>query len=363
MKRGLSVYLDLLRVLAALQVAVFHLSWAGIGAIDRGLMTQWGHEAVVVFFVLSGFVIRHAAATSDHTFAEFAISRISRLYSVILPCLALTIICDLIGRALVPNIYANVVAIDSISTVTVRAIISILMLNQRFGSIEFFSNATFWSVCYEFWYYFLFAAVYYLSGMQRVLITATIGALAGLNVLLLLPVWLMGVAAYAESRSGRWSKNVVIVAFAQPVVAIVAYQYFGMSQVTLGSIGVDFGLDLRFSKHVVGDTVLALSFSFHLVAAKQLDATLWHVLRRAKLFIGHAAARSFTLYMLHLPVMFLMLTISTVVFSGAVGWFITLGTIGIPLLVAGVIESQRYALRAWLRRVWQYWQPGQPAVA
>jgi peptidoglycan/LPS O-acetylase OafA/YrhL len=85
MTPGLSLYLDLLRVMAAVQVVVYHLGKIDAAGVGQGLLNAWGHEAVVIFFVLSGFVISHAANTSDRTFARYASSRISRLYSVVLP--------------------------------------------------------------------------------------------------------------------------------------------------------------------------------------------------------------------------------------------------------------------------------------
>jgi peptidoglycan/LPS O-acetylase OafA/YrhL len=145
MTRGLSVYLDLLRVLAALEVALYHLCWTRIGAFDSNLFTRWGHEAVVVFFVLSGFVIRHAATHSDHSFSDFATSRVSRLYSVVLPCFAMTLLCDVAGRALVPGIYTDAVNPDSAATVIVHLLISLTMLNQTAGSVAFFTNVPYWS--------------------------------------------------------------------------------------------------------------------------------------------------------------------------------------------------------------------------
>jgi peptidoglycan/LPS O-acetylase OafA/YrhL len=137
MARGLSVYLDLLRLLAALQVAICHLSWTRIGALDRNIFSEGGHEAVIVFFVLSGFVVRHAAEKRDHSFSDFVTSRISRLYSVVIPCLAATVLCDLAGRALAPNLYEDIQAPESVVQVIALILISLTMLNQSSGYVIF----------------------------------------------------------------------------------------------------------------------------------------------------------------------------------------------------------------------------------
>jgi peptidoglycan/LPS O-acetylase OafA/YrhL len=61
--KGLSVYLDMLRVVAALLVVLCHLGQAPIGGFDMfSGFVNWGHEAVIIFFVLSGFVIHQPRA-------------------------------------------------------------------------------------------------------------------------------------------------------------------------------------------------------------------------------------------------------------------------------------------------------------
>jgi peptidoglycan/LPS O-acetylase OafA/YrhL len=363
MPRGLSLYLNVLRLVAAVEVALYHLSWTRVGALDSNLLTQWGHEAVVVFFVLSGYVIRHAAANGDNTLANFATSRLSRIYSVVIPCLALTLVCDLIGRSLAPAIYTDVVAIDSAAGLIVRFMISLAMLNQTSGSVSFFSNVPYWSLCYEFWYYALFAVVFYTTGTRRMLLTALVAVAAGPKILLLLPIWLIGAAAYWIGLPQHWNKTQVACAFLQPLAVFAAYHHFDGSQLTVNLLGPELEAKLVFSSRFLSDTVLALSLGLHLIAAKRLDPLLWQVFHRAKPLINYAADRSFTLYLLHQPVMFLMLSISMWHFSGVVGWFIASGTIGIPMLLGGMIEPQRHALRAQLRKLLQRveFKPALPA--
>jgi peptidoglycan/LPS O-acetylase OafA/YrhL len=67
----------------------------------------YGHSAVVVFFVLSGFVIRHVTDTKEMHWPDYAASRIARIFSVTVPAIFLTLICDAIGRAVEPAIYAQ----------------------------------------------------------------------------------------------------------------------------------------------------------------------------------------------------------------------------------------------------------------
>ena len=96
MHRNLSIYLDLVRFLAALMVFVVHANYE---RFTGGLPLLWhfkdlGNDAVMVFFVLSGFVIAYVAAHKERTIEEYAASRFARLYSVVVPALILTMLLD-----------------------------------------------------------------------------------------------------------------------------------------------------------------------------------------------------------------------------------------------------------------------------
>ena len=105
MVRGLSAYLDVWRVAAAIAVATAHLSHPLYhpGGLD---LTAFGSDAVIVFFVISGFVISYAANRPGATARSFAFDRTTRLLSVAVPALTLTLFLDLVGWRLAPEAYA-----------------------------------------------------------------------------------------------------------------------------------------------------------------------------------------------------------------------------------------------------------------
>ena len=84
MSPSLSLYLDLTRFAAALVVVLGH-SWL---VLLPAYPLHWpGPAAVIVFFVLSGFVIAYVTDGRDRTLADYALNRLSRLWSVALPAL------------------------------------------------------------------------------------------------------------------------------------------------------------------------------------------------------------------------------------------------------------------------------------
>jgi peptidoglycan/LPS O-acetylase OafA/YrhL len=62
-----------------------------------------GHHAVIVFFVLSGFVISYTTDRKDRTFGVYVINRLTRLWSVVIPAL-------LLGALIIPIVAGNPVS-------------------------------------------------------------------------------------------------------------------------------------------------------------------------------------------------------------------------------------------------------------
>jgi peptidoglycan/LPS O-acetylase OafA/YrhL len=97
----LSTYLDLLRFAAAMIVLLSHLAYTRFtdGAYLAIREFNLGSDAVVVFFVLSGFVIAHTAKAKDGTIGQYFFNRATRIYSVAIPAILLTFILDRNGSA------------------------------------------------------------------------------------------------------------------------------------------------------------------------------------------------------------------------------------------------------------------------
>lgn len=185
----LSTYLDLLRFAAALVVFLAH---AHRGDLTGGLPVLWrvaerDTDAVMVFFVLSGFVIAYVSRHQERTLRSYALARFSRLWSVAIPALLLTLGLDILGRGLAPGLYTAEVA--SSDHPVLRFLVSAVFANELWwSSVRFGSNGPYWSLGYEAWYYAIFGAWLYLAGRLRALVVLGLCLVVGPKVLLLLPV-------------------------------------------------------------------------------------------------------------------------------------------------------------------------------
>ncbi|GAC1572070.1 MAG: acyltransferase [Novosphingobium sp.] len=348
MSRGLSLYLDFLRLIAAVEVFVFHLAGFGFTGLHRAPWNAYGHEAVTIFFVLSGFVIRHAVQVGDPTIAAFATSRLTRVYSVAVPCLLLTFGFDLIGHRIAPQFYEG---LTPSGPAWLRLAIGGAMLNEAWVSVQMLSNTPYWSISYEFWYYVLFAALFYLKGRPRFLATLAAAIIAGPRILLLFPIWLMGWLAYVERKCDKMPVWLSIALFVQPIVMIVVYEGLHLSEFGQHVLEALIGHDswrngLAWSRYVISDSILGASIALHLVGAKQLGPALWAVLARGQRPIRFLASRSFTLYLLHQPALLVVAACLSAVPLGP--WrpaAIAAATLGVILLVAMITEGQRRRIK------------------
>src|SRR5215470_7899684 len=177
-----SGYLDGIRALAAFTVMFGHcrgLYFVDFGHISSGnatflvraiyLITAFGHQSVMIFFVLSGFFVSSSILRSlskpKWSWWDYAIDRGSRLYIVLLPGLCLGLLWDLLGSHLYnqTEVYsAPLVPFGSeavVSRLTLPAFIgSLLFLQTRFTTV-FGSNGPLWSLFNKFWYYVFFPAI------------------------------------------------------------------------------------------------------------------------------------------------------------------------------------------------------------
>ena len=201
--------LDAARLGAAAVVVVFHASgmWTTAYPNLHAALGKASHAAVVVFFVISGYVIAYSAGRHHRGLRHYAVARLSRLYAVLAPTLLLTALVEAVIRATDPETAARYVHVPS----GVRYLLSAVFGSEAgFWSAAPPINSPLWSLSYEFWYYVLFGLGLYRQAIRGAGWWLALAALlAGPKILLLLPVWLFGVGAWQLPRpqwapGGNW---------------------------------------------------------------------------------------------------------------------------------------------------------------
>ena len=88
MEKRFSLYLDMVRFIAAIFVVIAHYVQYGILSSSVSHYTpEVGREAVIAFFVLSGYVIAYTTEVKNQSLQEYVAARCARIYSVAFPIL------------------------------------------------------------------------------------------------------------------------------------------------------------------------------------------------------------------------------------------------------------------------------------
>jgi peptidoglycan/LPS O-acetylase OafA/YrhL len=290
MTRSLSLYLDVLRPLAALFVLLSHISQPHISGQLKALSNA-GSQAVVVFFVLSGFVIAHVCATKETTLRVYAIARAGRIYSVALPALFLTLCLDILGQEIQPAAYPQ--AYQPFTPFLV--VRSISFLGEQWGAHRYpGSNSAYWSLGFEVWYYVAFGAFLFYGSLAAVVVLLFIGP----KVAVMFPLWLLGVAVYRVCDRWKMTSPLSWVCLLSPLCLVATYEVIRPLYVqpfmppTVDRV-----------PSLVQDYFIACMFSIHLIGFASLSSTFAAALERYSRPIRWIAGATFSVYLTHLPIM------------------------------------------------------------
>ncbi|RQH02189.1 acyltransferase family protein [Paraburkholderia dinghuensis] len=320
MKAGVSTFLDLSRWVAAFLVVINHaraLVLADFGALaqhgsaDRAfyLVTGLGHEAVVIFFVISGFLV--GGVTLDRWLMRgpdlraYACARTSRIYTTLVPALVIGIGLDFTGLhwfdatriyTTLPTPAIASIAAPFVTGMNVTAFFGNLFMLQGVLTPTLGSNGPLWSLSYEWWYYCLFALAIVALTSER---AWRIGwAAAALALVVALPlaltlwgfVWMLGIVAHRWVYSKAWRPAPAfgVALFAAALLA---------SRLTHGIAAIDTSLAGSFTR----DFVLGMAYMVALASTSRLS----HALPLAALH-RRLADFSYSTYLFHFPALLLL---------------------------------------------------------
>ncbi|GAA4316703.1 acyltransferase [Mucilaginibacter gynuensis] len=328
-----SIILDSLRILAALIVLVFHMFYHWFHPLTMAYkLDDIAHAAVIIFFVLSGYLISYTTTTNNRGSSKYFQARFSRLYSVVVPALIVTALCELVLKAIQPEIYASFTRGASLP----RYIISGLFMNE----IWFFSaappmNGPLWSLSFEFWYYVIFGLwMYKKKGILSYIIPIIGCLIAGPKILLMMPVWLMGYLAFRIQR----------VNINNTVAWLLFVLMFFMAFFLITSISpLPYKLGTPpwyFSAQFFTDWIIGFCIGFALwIMPKDTTAKTSGWINGIRI----AADLTFPIYVLHNPILILW----DAIFINHIKdvsqlWQPTLSVLAVTAIIGFLLEKQRY---------------------
>ena len=342
-----SFLLDFIRSTAALVVLVTHvLYFSHLTGIQQtphwDAYVRHGHAAVAVFFVLSGYVIAFSVERSlekkpGYGFRTYFLDRWSRIYSVLVPALAITALLDAVGQTISARYYLDPALVPQ-RHYFLRLATGLLCLQGVHGYRgNFGTNTALWSIGYE-WAFYLWYGVVRLVALRTrrpvlwTLVTCCIfAALYGITITSYLALWLLGVGAYLFQRRCAAS-----IPFAIACSIVIGAHYAINMQGTTG-----------LARDAVFSAVIANILAFRHVSGVTPGSILDRI---SKTF----AEFSYSLYAYHMPILMVLLTVVATRFQSqpfpVVAACLTIITILATRLLYSITEAKRGILRQWADR-------------
>jgi peptidoglycan/LPS O-acetylase OafA/YrhL len=275
------------------------------------LVSGMGRQWVIVFFVMSGYLVGGSVLRSVHSgrwsWREYLVTRLTRLYVVLLPALLLGGAADwagmhLPGASVFYNGHTGMGSqhFDIHSTLTLPVLLAnavfLQTISLRGGAIPTFgTNEPLWSLSNEFWYYIAFPLLVLGTAKaqrwkSRVGLGASLLALGwfvGPDIALLGVAWLMGaLIPYLPTipAKRRWQRRIAIAA----VMALFA------GAIVFAALHKSVGIQL-----LLGVAVALLIWVILNCATGPLPSGyVWLAQRGAR--------SSYTLYLMHVPMLILI---------------------------------------------------------
>ncbi|WP_461496024.1 acyltransferase family protein [Pyruvatibacter sp.] len=310
------VLVDHFRWIAALAVAIGHvrnLTMVDMGQnemLDFGglifyFATGFGHQAVIAFFVISGFLVSKKAMylrggeKANQELKKFIIDRFSRIFIVLFPALVFTYVVTI---SLYPNV-ASVPILNNTNWSSIDTTVGNSDLDSRIWFCHLFLineiacptvkvNSPLWSLSYEWCYYMFVAAAAYavvpkkgiggwIFTLYAVLLFAAVVFL-NIEILYLGLIWLCGGAARWSIEKRFIESNGLLILGAAATLAVLCFS--------------------RLNPGLFSDLLLGASLSFMLANACAKN------LNYGGRIGGVLSGFSYSLYVIHLPVVIVVIS-------------------------------------------------------
>ena len=323
---GRNLWLDLIRGCSALLVCLGHLRNAilvdyselvhpNIAIKAFYIVTSLGHQAVMVFFVLSGYFVGGAVLRSGAKFSwgTYLTLRLIRLWVVLVPCLFITCAVGMIVEHYVPSILAGA-NIESWHSgpklgeysADFSTFLANIFFMQTIISPVFGLNSPLWSLANEFWYYMLFPLLLAFIGLLKP--SSYLYRIATLIILMLISwclpkdmfygflIWMLGVGVYvSQSKIKSLSHNTI------RILLLIALILFGLA------LGCSKSSNWSSAMPIEPDYIIGLTFAFLCLILSNLSfpEMRWPWFAKVSL---HLSEISYSLYLSHFPIVVLIAT-------------------------------------------------------
>jgi peptidoglycan/LPS O-acetylase OafA/YrhL len=268
---------------------------------------KYGHEAVLFFFVLSGFVIHLKYAfnynkpePAPFQYGDYLKRRAKRIYPPFIFALLLTMALDSLGRSLHYNIYDSTTPYAlineniSMNSWSLKTFLGNLVFLYRTYVPVYGTNGPAWSLKFEWWFYMLYP-LFLLMGRKKIMWPTLL--MVVLFVLSFFPVWPERLLQDVFSMMLTWWLGVLL---AEVYAGRLRWKF---SYVSLCALVVLLVPVWKSMGNVLYDLCMAFLFTGMIAACLHFSGTTVVRLLGKLKPLGDF---SYTLYIIHFPILILL---------------------------------------------------------
>ena len=204
----------------------------------------------------------------------------------------------------------------------------------------------YWTLGYEVWYYVLFGIGFYLRGALRTVLGVLVLLLMGPKLWLLLPVWLAGVCLYRWQNDLPLSHSQARWGWLATIGLLCLYKFLGLD-VALRNLGIALwpfpSLHLGSADRYLADYAVCMLVYLNFVLARHAGFASLQAIDRP---LRALAAYTFTLYLVHGPVIGMWTAFYHHERSSALDIILLSAAIALATLVVGMFTERR---KAWFQ--------------
>lgn len=349
-----SLYLDIIRFFAAFAVFLHHLeSYPFTNGTIWPILGSYGGIAVTIFFVLSGFVIAHVVATKEQNAPKYIIARVSRIYSVVIVALALTVALDNLGLLINKEYYLNPKVMMKPQSVE-SYLYSFFFLNEYqifdLGGISPGTNGPYWSLSFEVTYYLIAGLVLFFDRRLAIPLSILILFAAGRTIAILFPLWLLGYGLYHVRLKTVATTYLRILSVVSLMLLFLTPLLVKIFPENNWNVFFPWGRS-PFNRFVIKDYLAAIFLALHLLCIRDiLSGVDGRASPKVADFIRWCGSLTFPLYLVHFPVLCFFGAISP--FNNKTGMhvlFLIFVTFAIVIAVTPFCDNLKNSMRDRLR--------------
>jgi hypothetical protein len=188
----------------------------------------------------------------------------------------------------------------------------------------------------------------------KYIVVAALCLLAGPKILILLPIWLLGVWTYFRIKAKPVAEPVGVLLVLSTTAAFLLFWHYELPRLlldwTVANLGSKYVHDqLGYSENFLGNYIIGILIAIHFVGVASVVPRLSRALGHLEAPIRYVAGYTFAAYLFHYPLLQFFAAITSSLDKSLLrSAIITFGTLGVIWALGTITERRKSDVKRWL---------------